>query len=136
MAAVAIPVQPEIIGFDKQANVFIAEITVPASPDKPVKDEKKQVPVFILNSTDFIDLQLYLASGLKLPRSQDLFASQFPKNAFDTYLKTDPGLYDVRSRERNLELSEVLIKLCRVSSLNYQSFMSTAATFRAKLLGP
>ncbi|KAI9749667.1 MAG: hypothetical protein M4579_006788 [Chaenotheca gracillima] len=92
-AAVQIP-PPPIVGFDKNANVFIAEIKVPNLPDAPGGGQVKNVPVFVLNSTEFINLQLYIQSGLKLPRSQDLFASTFPKAAFDTYLGKDPGLYD------------------------------------------
>ena len=98
MAAVAVEIPPPaIVGFNEKANVFIAEIEVPASTTGPIAPapKKDKVPVFVLNSSDFVNLQLYLQSGLKLPSSTELFESTYPKAAFDQYLTKDPTLYDV-----------------------------------------
>lgn len=75
-----------------QANTFITVLAV--KEDTPA-EKPKQTPVFLLNSSDFIALQLYLQAGLELPATPELFESHYPKDAFDKYTKVDTGLYGV-----------------------------------------
>ena len=72
-------------------------IRVTVTEDEKPTGEPQKTPVFVLNSSDFISLQLYLQAGLQLPSTAALFESRYPKDAFDKYMKIDTTLYDVSS---------------------------------------
>lgn len=69
-------------------------IRVTVTEDEKPTGEPQKTPVFVLNSSDFISLQLYLQAGLQLPSTAALFESRYPKDAFDKYMKIDTTLYD------------------------------------------
>ena len=82
----------EEVTLTSQASAFI---TVLAFKEETPIEKPKETPIFVLNSSDFIALQLYLQAGLEVPATAELFESRYPNAAFEKYTKVDTGLYGV-----------------------------------------
>lgn len=97
--ATADVLRPQAIhGFNEKAYAFVNIVKI--AVDNDTKDDSedpktKDVPVFILNSEDFIDLQLYLQASMKLPPTPEVFETVYTRKAFGQFLTKDPSLYDV-----------------------------------------
>lgn len=116
-----------IKGLSASSNVFVAKIKIP--DDKSWSGATKEEPVFLLNNQDFIDLQLYINSALKLPGSTALFKSTYTKKSFDPYFGSDPSLYDVSAC--NMIKALALIPL-RQWQQSFRSCTNIASRHRVK----
>ncbi|RPA75393.1 hypothetical protein BJ508DRAFT_243285 [Ascobolus immersus RN42] len=104
------------------------EVPVPVEPQpsttgpqhKPNEETKEFKEFFVLNSTSFVNLQIYVQTALKLPRTKEQFVSVYPDKLFKKYTDKDkhtPALYEA--------MKETLVA---VSSHSYDFQNNTLST--------
>jgi len=87
--------KPMVLNFNKSGQALITVIEV---PNDGLNEVDKEVSAFILNSTEFMDLQKYLEAGLALPSSGAIFTSIFSETYFKKMMPSDVGVYEVRKK--------------------------------------
>ncbi|KAJ2903884.1 hypothetical protein MKZ38_009170 [Zalerion maritima] len=91
-----LPPSDVLNGVSKSAHSFLTPIKsqdsgVDVNPTPEKKPKRKEV--FVLNSTSFIDLQMYVQAALRLPSSTEMFMNTYPESAFKDYFSSDKMLY-------------------------------------------
>lgn len=94
MAAVDVqtmPLEIIVVDYEGRANAFLTPVVTKVVDSKG----EPRKPTFILNSTDFIHLQLYLKAGFQLPADEPQFQVFYPQESFEKFITTDKALYPV-----------------------------------------
>lgn len=92
MAAIDIqtmPLEAIVVDHVGRANAFLT----PAVTNEVDSKGESPKPTFILNSTDFINLQLYLKTAFQLPADESQFQDFYPQDSFEKFITTDNALY-------------------------------------------
>jgi len=83
---------------NEKAQTFLNVVPLDLKQDPDTSTgETKEVTTFILNSEDFINLQIYLQAGIKLPPTPAIFETIFPEASINKFIKSreDTEFYNV-----------------------------------------